>query len=215
MKKLFLSLVLVASAALTVMAADTESIDYKNIKDGASVCVSEDGTTWNSCKKSDKCFIKKISDGSGSYSEFYSPDGEFLFSTGCQYEFINKGSLIGYSNFDLKFYEFTIKDELLQQRELSSEEVQDLFKDYEIIKILEFSDSTNSLKIKKRHGNFKLILLNDTDRYFYHYGFTSNNAKFKTYPLKGFLSVSQKGMIQFSHFGDNTKENPWYILLVR
>ena len=62
MKKLFLSLVLVASTALTVMAADTESIDYKNIKDGASVCVSEDGTTWNSCKKSDKCFIKKITE---------------------------------------------------------------------------------------------------------------------------------------------------------
>lgn len=214
MKRIFLSLVLMAVFCLTVSAQEL-TIPYKNIKDGGKICVSDDGTVWANNKKAPKCFTKRISDGTGNYSEFYSSHDEFMFSTGCQYEFINKGSLIGYSNFDLKFYEFTFKNDELQQRELTADEVQELFKGYKIVKLSDFSESTNSLKLKKRHGDFKLILLNDTDKYFYHYGFSSNNAKFDTYPLKGFLNITKKGMIQFSHFGDNTKENPWFILLVR
>ena len=50
---------------------------------------------------------------------------------------------------------------------------------------------------------------------FYHYSFSSGNAKFKTYPLEGFIEVTQKGMIQFSHFGENSENFPWFILLVR
>lgn len=212
MKRLLLGLFL--SVCLAVNAQDFKQIQYKNIKDGAAITVTDDGLSWKLAdKKSPKSFIKRISVGTSNFSEFYSPEGEFLFSTGCQYEFIYKGSLIGYSNADLKFYEFTMNNDLLEQRELSEDEVQAIFKDFRIIKISDFTTSTNSLKINKGKGKF--ILLNDTDRYFYHYGFTSNNAKFQNYPLKGFLDVTKKGMIQFSHFGDNTKENPWYILLVR
>lgn len=184
---------------------------YDFIDDGARLI--NDGQNWTKVKKGENYFQKKVSDGSGNYSEFYSPNGEFLFSTGTQYEFINNGSLIGYSNHDLKFYEFTMNDEILEQRELSIDEVQNLYPKYEIIKISDFSNNTNSLKVKKGKGKF--LLLNDTDRYFYHYGFTSNNAKFKQSPLKGFIEVKKSGMIQFSHFGDNTKANPWFILLVR
>lgn len=215
MKKILLSFFIMTVFCTMANAAQDLTVRYKNIKEGAKICVSEDGTVWTANKKSANCFEKRISDGTGNYSEFYSPENEFKFSTGCQYEFINKGSLIGYSNFDLKFYEFTFKDNELQQRELTTDEVQELFKGYKIVKISDFSESTNSLKLKKHRGDFKLILLNDTDKYFYHYGFSTNNAKFETYQLKGFLNITKKGMIQFSHFGDNTKENPWYILLVR
>ena len=214
MRRIFLSILLTVVFCLTVSAQDL-TIPYKNVKDGGKISVSEDGNIWSTNKKAPKCFTKRVSDGTDNYSEYYSPQDEFMFSTGCQYEFIHKGSLIGYSNFDLKFYEFTFKNEELQQRELSAQEVQELFKGYKIVKISDFSESTNSLKLKKRHGDFKLILLNDTDKYFYHYGFSSNNAKFDTCLLKGFLNITKKGMIQFSHFGDNTKENPWYVLLVR
>lgn len=198
---------------LSVNASDFQNIDYKNIKDGAKITCLDGIWTNKTNKKTKDYYIKKVSAGTSNFSEFYSPEGEFLFSTGCQYEFIYNGSLIGYSNSDLKFYEFTIKDNLLEQRELTEDEVQNLFKNFKIIKISDFSKSTNSLKINKGKGKF--ILLNDTDRYFYHYSFTSDNAKFAIYPLKGFLDISKKGMIQFSHFGDNTKENPWFILLVR
>ena len=61
----------------------------------------------------------------------------------------------------------------------------------------------------------KIILLNDTDRSFNNYGFSTNNSKFKSYELKGFLEIEKRGMIQFSRFGENLKNNPWFILLVR
>ena len=98
---------------------------------------------------------------------------------------------------------------------MTEEEVQALFPDFKIIKISEFSTNTNSLKIKKDKRNLKIIILNDTDRNFYNYSFTSGNSKFELYPLTGFINIKKRGMIQFSHFGDNTKNNPWFILLIR
>ena len=214
-KKIFWVLVIVLGLSIPVFASDMESIKYKNIKDGGMISYVDGIWTTKFDKKDSNYYTKKISSGTGSYSEFYNPEGEFVFSTGCQYEFILDGKLYGYSNYDLKFYEFTFNENILDQRELSQDEVQELFKNFEIIKISDFAASTNSLKIKKKGRNFKIILLNDTDRYFYHYSYSSNNAKFKIYPLKGFLCITKKGMIQFSHFGDNTKNFPWFILLVR
>ena len=214
MKKIFYIL-FVLCIGLSVSAEDLQSIPYKNIKEETKLKVFEDTWTTKVERKDTDYFIKFISDGTGSYSEFYNSDGSFAFNTGCQYEFIYKGDLIGYSNQDLKFYDFTLADGELTRRELSLEEVQTLFPDYKIIKISEFSPNTNSLKIKKEKLNFKIIVLNDTDRNFYHYSFSSGNAKFKTYPLAGFIDVKKKGMIQFSHFGENTDNFPWYILLIR
>lgn len=217
MIKRFFIIAILSSFCSIVSAADMLQIPYKNLQEGAKIAVINDGDTWTAVynKKYSNYYIKRVSEGSGSYSEFYSPDGSFVFSTGCQYEFLKNGSLIGYSNPDLKFYEFSMKDKVLARRELTVEEIEALFPDFKIIKISDFTTSTNSLKVKKSAKKFKVILLNDTDRYFYKYGFTSNNAEFKTYSLNGFLNITKKGMIQFSHFGDNTKNNPWFMLLVR
>ena len=103
----------------------------------------------------------------------------------------------------------------MTKKELTEEEVQKLFPDFKIIKISEFSPNTNSLKIKKHARNEKIIILNDTDRTFANYSFSSGNAKFNTYELAGFINVTKKGMIQFSHFGENTQATPWFILLLR
>lgn len=214
MKKI-LYILFIICIGLSASAEDLQSIPYRNLDEEAKLKVSDDIWTTKVTRKDTDYFIKFISDGSGSYSEFYNSDGSFAFNTGCQYEFIYKGSLIGYSNPDLKFYDFTLTNGELVRRELTFEEIQALFPDYKIIKISEFSPNTNSLKIKKDKHNFKIILLNDTDRNFYHYSFTSGNARFKTYPLTGFIDIKKKGMIQFSHFGENTANFPWYILLVR
>lgn len=214
MKKI-LYILFIICIGLSASAEDLQSIPYKNLDEEAKLKVSDDIWTTKVTRKDTDYFIKFISDGSGSYSEFYNSDGSFAFNTGCQYEFIYKGSLIGYSNPDLKFYDFTLTNGELVRRELTFEEIQALFPDYKIIKISEFSPNTNSLKIKKDKHNFKIILLNDTDRNFYHYSFTSGNARFKTYLLTGFIDIKKKGMIQFSHFGENTANFPWYILLVR
>ena len=214
MKKI-LSLIILSGLTLSVQAADLLSIPYKNIKEEGKLKIFEDTWTTDVKRKDQDYFIKFISSGTASFSEFYKSDGEFGFTTGCQYEFIHNGDLIGYSNDYLKFYDFSYIDGQLNKRELTPDEVQALFPDFKIIKISEFSPNTNSLKVKKDKHNFKVIILNDTDRYFYNYSFTSGNSKFKTYPLTGFINIRKKGMIQFSHFGDNTKEWPWFILLVR
>lgn len=210
----FLTLLLLLYT-LSVNAAEFQKIDYKNIKDNAKIAFVDGNWIDKVSKKTVDYFVKKSPIEDVEYSEFYSPQGDLVFSTGTQYEFIHKGSLIGYSNYDLKFYEFYFKNNSLQQRELTAEEVKELFPKYEIIKISDFSLNTNSIKIKKKSKNLKLILLNDTDRYFYNYSFTSSNSKYEEYFLRGFLKVSKKGMIQFAKFGENTKNSPWYVILVR
>lgn len=215
MKIRFIAILFLILISLSANASEINQIDYKNIKPKTKLSFVDEVWTTKVNKKTPKYYIKEISNGTSNFSEFYAPDGSFLFSTGTQYEFIDNGRLIGYSNADLKFYEYRMHGELLQQRELLQDEVKELFPKYDIIRISDFSPLTNSLKIKKNKRKMKLILLNDTDSYFYHYDFTSNNAKFKKYQLKGFLDISKKGMIQFSHFGDNTKETPWFILLIR
>ena len=190
-----------------------ENIQYKNIPNKAKLGIKD--SNWTTKPKNNKYYLKKTSNGLGNFSEFYSPDGTFLFSTGTQYEFIHKGALIGYSNFDLKFYEFEIKDDILQERELLPAEVQELFPEFKVLTLSEFSSKTNCLKLKKTHKNLRLILLNDTDRSLANYRFSSNNANFKEYELKGFIKIQKSGMIQFSRFGENSKNSPWYILLIR
>jgi len=215
MKKFLTVLVLAVGIVLPSFAQ--ENIPYKNLKEETKLRYNQANASWTTDvrRKETDYFIKFVSEGSGNYSEFYKSSGDFGFTTDCQYEFIHKGNLIGYSNSSLKFYDFSMIDGNFNKRELTFDEVRELFPNYKIIKISDFSPNTNSLKIKKEAINYKLIILNDTDRDFYHYTFTSGNAKFETYPLTGFINVTKKGMIQFSHFGDNTKDHPWFILLVR
>ena len=215
MKKILLSLIVMFATVLCANAEELLQIPYKNIKEESKLRIENDVWTNKINKKEQDYLIKFISDGSGNYSEFYNSDGTYAFSTDCQYEFLHKGDLIGYSNQDLKFYDFTYAEGKLNKRELTEDEISALFPDYKIVKISDFSTKTNSLKLKKEGHDFKIIILNDTDKNFYHYSFSSNNGKFETYPLTGFINVTKKGMFQFSHFGDNTESTPWFILLVR
>lgn len=199
----------------TVNAKEFKTIDYNNIKDGAKIFY--DGLNWTSKvkRKSSDYYQKRIANGATKYSEFYSPENVFLFSTATNYDFIYKGSLIGYSNLDMKFYEYSMDKGILEQRELTSDEVQDLFPKYKIVKISDFSTSTNCIKIKKNRSDLKLIVLNDTDRSFDNYAFFTNNSKIELYNLKGFLDIKKRGLIQLSRFGANSKDFPWFIILVR
>ena len=212
--KYFLS-ILMLLVILSVDAAEFKEIPYKNLKINAKI--SYDGINWSDkVGRKDKSFyVKQKLEGSDSYTEFYSPVENKSFSTGCQYEFIHKGSLIGYSNYEMKFFEFIIKDGMLTPRPLIEDEVKALFPKYKIVKISDFDTGTNSLKIKKHGKKMKLLMLNDTDKFFYNYAFTTNNAKYDLYELKGFIDIRQKGLIQFSRFGENSKNSNWFVLLVR
>ena len=215
MKKIFLSLILASSLSLSTFASDTLNIPYKNLKKNAKITYNEELDSWSTKanKHSPDVFVKNISDNNT--SEYLYPDETLAFSTNCNYEFLNGKDLIGYSNSDLKFYDFAFLNGELTKRELTEEEIQTLFPNFKIIKISEFSPKTSSLKIKKHNLSEKIIILNDTDKIFENYTFTSGNTKINIYELAGFIEIRKKGMIQFSHFGENTKSTPWFILLVR
>ena len=214
MKK-FLIIFLIFLFCNSCYAQDIKKIKYKNLKDNAKI--TTDGNIWTKkVNKKNDYYIKKSSLRTSNFSEFYFKTGEMAFSTATQYEFLHKGALIGYSEIDLKFYEFRIENGILEQRELSEEEIKELFPNFRIIKISEFSPYTDSLKIKKEgRKSLKLILLNDTPQSFYYYKFSTNNSKFNIYPFLGFIEIKKKGMIEFSHYDDITGKVPHYILLIR
>lgn len=208
-------LVITLFLTISVNASDFKNVKYEGLEINDKLIF--DGVSWSdSVKRKDKNFyIKQKLEGTDSYTEFYSPFTNKSFSTGCQYEFVHKGSLIGYSNYEMKFFEFNFKDGVLIPRILLEDEVATLFPKYKIVKVSQFDNPTNSLKIKKNSRKLKLIVLNDTDRFFYNYAFTTNNAKYDEYKLKGFLDIKKKGLIHFSRFGENSKNTSWFVLLIR
>ena len=211
MKKIF---TIISLIIFSLPVFSFEEIQYKNLKNNCKIKYSDKGWSSKINRKKDEYFIKKQSKDLLNFSEFYSPTGDFSFSTETNYEFLHKGSLIGYSNSNLKFYEIWISEGSVQKRELLEEEVQELFPKYKIVKILNFSE-TNAYKLKKDKKTLKMILLNNTEKSFDNYWFTTNNADIKHYKLKGFLDIEKKGMIQFSRSKDSSGSYPWYVLLIR
>ena len=207
MKK-FLLVLFAISICLKTAAAEIKNIPYKPLKENCKISVINEVWSKKVAKKTGNYYVKHLSD-------FYNPDETLAFTTDCDYIFLNNGQLLGYSNSDLKFYRFNLNDGLISKTELSEDEIQALFKDYKIIKISDFVSTTNSIKIKKGFGKLNLIILNDTDRVFNNYSFTTGNSKIEAYTLSGVVSISKKGMVLFSKFGENTKNYPRFVILVR
>lgn len=200
---------------IQVFAKELKQIEYKNIKENKKIKCS-DGIWGNKInKKSDFYLIKKISKNYPYYSEFYSSNGEFVFSAESHYEFIKDGRLYTYSNNDFNFYEIINHENDITKRILSEHEILELFPKYKLIRLTDFSIGTNSLKIKKNKRKLKLIVLNNASAYIETFDFSTNNSKIKRYPLKGFIEVSRKGMIQFAPEELTHDQNIWYVLLIR
>lgn len=197
-----------------VFAGEIPGFKYKDIGLKSKISYNPSTNKWsNHVNKGDNYFIK--TKGFGKYSDYLDSNKSFAFSTDCEYEFIAGDFLIGYSNKDLKFYSFSYHAGELTKRELSQDEMQALLPEYKVIKISEFSPNTNSIKIKKDWNSLKVLLVNDTNKNFDNYKFTSGNAEIETYPMTGLLKISSPGMIQFSSTLGTSSENPWYIILVR
>ena len=215
MKKAILIFLMFFIQHASVYADNSSMIPYKNIRNKTDIYYDADNDKWLTKfnKKDTEYFTKTQLNDSEIY--YLNNNGEYAFKTECDLEFIKNGKFICYSNNDMKFYNLIYTNGELIQNTLSSDDVKKLFPNYRIIAISEFSPNTNSFKFKKKRITEKLILLNDTNRKFDDYEFSTGNAKFDTCNLKGFLSVSKNGMIQFSRFWKNSEEYPWYILLVR
>ena len=214
MKKIILSFCLCLAFILTAHANNFPDTKHKNIGNKEKISYDSVTDTWSKKidKKSGNYYIK--TKGFGDFYDYNDSNGNFAFTTDCEYEFISNNNLIGYSNKDMKFYYITYINGGIAKRELSTEEVKKLFPEYTVITLSQFSQNTYSYKIKKHFGDLKILLLNDSDKTYDNYKFSSGNAKYEQYSLRGFLSVSKQGMIQFSG-KETTKDNPMYVLLVR
>ncbi len=215
MKKRFLCLFVFILFSLSVYAENFPDIKYKNIGNKDKIAYDETADTWSKKfdKKTTNYFIK--TKGFGEFYDYLYPNKNFAFTTSCEYEFIYNGSLIGYSNRDLKFYDIKFVNNGLSKRELTREEIEKILPDYHIIYLSDFSDKTNSYKIKKHIGSLKILLVNDTNDTFDDFRFSSGNASFKTFDLKGFINVTKSGMIQFAKNDSHINDKNWYVILVR
>ena len=213
MKKIFIIFVLFF-VIQAVMAESLCEIKYKNLPYNTKLTYLNN--VWGTKNvRNDRLYYKKIKNLKSFKTELVSSKNNVHFLLNSDYEFIVDGRLVGYSNEDLKFYEYQIDCNNLYQRELFESEIQELFPKCKILKVSDFSDTTNSIKISKGKKDLKLLLLNDTEASFYNYWFSTNNAEIMLYELKGFVNITKKGLIQFSRNDDNYERNAWYVILVR
>lgn len=213
MKKILIMATALCSINLMSFSADIPGFDHKEIKYKDKIFFNVATEQWSNknTKNSDICFEKKV--GFNEYGDYIKTDGDLIFATNCDFDFIHNGRLFGYSSSDLKFYEFIFENNRIIKTPLTKEEIQKIIPNYKIAPISMFSANTNSLRIRKDAGNLKLFILNDTDKNFHNYKFIPVNSLIKTYDLAGFLKVEKGGMIKFTDENTFIKGNP-YILMV-
>ena len=211
MKKLFCLIFILFVFISEAYASEIPGFNYKNITLKSKISYEYTSGKWLNKfdKKTQRYFIK--TKGFGEYYDYIKENGDFGFTTDCEYEFLFQDSLIGYSNKDFRFYEFYYDGYMFKKRALNADKISELIPDYKIIKLSDFTKTTNSLRIKKGFGDLKLFILNDFEGSLGEYNFSTGDAKIETYPLKGFLTISKPGMIQLS---SNLKYMPWYVILV-
>ena len=219
MKKFIAILLIYFVTTLNTTAADFSELPYKNISPKSRIYYDEATGHW--ATKSDKLnlYYTKVNIGEDIY-KYINSDETLSFTTECEYEFIYNGSLIGFSNKDLKFYYISLDDNTVLKTELSADEVSDIFKNFQIIPISKFSKNTNAYKLNKTFSKLNVIVINDTDCCFDDYYFSSGNAKFKEFPIRGAVQILSTGMIQFSKNSttddsDDKPAHPWFVLLIR
>lgn len=215
MKKILFVMFFILLFSSSAIASNFANIKYKNIAIKDKISYNAADESWNdkTDKKRDLYFIK--TKGFGDFYDYMYPNKSFAFTTDCEYEFIFNGNFIGYSNSDLKFYNIKLIGGKVFKQELTKKEVEELFPDYKIIEITEFSKIANAYKIKKHAGILKIIILNNTENKFHNFRFSSGNAEFEQYKLSGFINVTKPGMIQFSQDGEHISGKNCYVLLVR
>ena len=214
MIKKLLGFIFVFTLCMSAFASEFKQLPYDDIKDGDKIKQTETQGWTDKVKHKDLEVYVKL--GSKLYQGLNVTDSnENIFDTECDYIFINNDKLYGYSEKDLKFYDISKTDDNFIKNELTTEEVAALFKDFRIIMISDFSTTTNVYRFKKGRGEEKIMLLSDKDIDFSDYTFTTNKAKFNQYNTSNAIGITKTGLIQFSKYGENTQDLPWFILLVR
>lgn len=194
MKKTILSGMIFA----LILSSHIPSFAFNSINENDNIFYNKNLNVWpKEENKNDISLIKKISEGTGSYSIYYYDINTPAFILSSNYEFIDNNNLIGIDNANLKYNKIIYKDSKFIEQPLTIEELKNIFKNAEIIKISAFKN--NKIKIKKPLFKTKEILLvNNTDKYFHKYFI--NPEKNGNKNIKGLITLDKKfKKVEFSH----------------
>ena len=207
MKKFFLILFF---SVISISVRATEN-PYNALFDGDIAVYSKASSMWSNLESAEDDIVlkKTLIEGVGSHSIYNKEDGSLAFALSTNYEFVKDGKLIIVDNDLLKYYEMIYDADSFKQRELTEAEIQEIFPDYEVFRISQI-DSDNKIWIHKPFGkNRKLVLVNDTDRFFHRISCRWKNVQDSE--IKGLISISRYGIITFKHFGERDGKLIFYI----
>ncbi len=184
--------------------------NIEGLYDGCQAVYMPSTNTWTTGGMAEDRIIltKKVSEGSGNYSEYYSSNGKLAAALSSDFEFIKDNQLFAVDNASLKYYKVVYQNSNFVQVQLTEEELQQVFPNAEIIKISQFHNGKLIVN-KKLFKNKEILLVNDTDKYFHKYSF--NPSKIQKTDVKGLLKIEKFGKIEFSLFGENENKLTIYV----
>lgn len=146
------------------------------------------------------CLTKKLEYASGAYSKYVNSNNEESFTLVSDQEILHQGNLISINNNELKFTKISYDTDKFIEINLTDEELQNLFPEYVIIKMSQFEHDKLTLK-KKFFETKKILLVNDTDEFYYRPTCMVENVQ--TSPVRGLVNLYKLGNYEFKHFGEH------------
>ena len=143
---------------------------------------------------------KKIDYAAAAYSKYVDKNETEAFTLATDLEFLFNGDLISIDNNEMKFDKIILKENRFIKKALSDIELKALFPEYEIIKMSQFEHDKLTLK-KKFFETKKILLVNDTDEFYYRPTCMVENVQ--TSPVRGLVNLYKLGNYEFKHFGEH------------
>ena len=177
---------------------------YDGVENNYEITYSpKTGWAFSSTDKSKITLTKKTAEGSGGYSEYYYDDGTLAITLNSDYEFIFENNLICVVNSNFKYYKLVKIPNGFKIVALTIPELKDIFPNTEIIKISQFTNDQITIK-KAPFKDKNVLIINDTNKYFYKYSLTPNYIQDEN--IKGLLHLTNYGEYVFSHYEDENEK---------
>lgn len=141
------------------------------------------------------------------------PKEDFWVNEGSQ-EFLSGRNLYSYSPAKFEYYQVVFNGVCFVTKKLSQDDVAELFKDYQIIKLSDVQKGDYTISYSK--NNNKFIILNDGDKDFYKYYIVPNDSKsMKIDKFSNRFTVNDDVDIKIQRLEGCTKAYPCYEIKVR
>lgn len=158
-------------------------------------------------------------EGNGSYTNYYLHTGnaqvpkENVYIGESSYEFLNGKDLLSYYPKHFEYHNVIFNGVKFVPYKLNEEDVQKIFKDFQIIKVSELQKGTLNLKINK---NKKYMILNDVGEDFYKYYVVPNDSsKLKIGEYSNMFEVSDNLTVKIQRLEGCSKAYPCYEINIK